>query len=178
MRKRCNTPPRMSRARATNSAVVPPPWWTRASAWASEIPTDPRRKPFANPACSINHAAGTLERPSPIGNVGRLSPGSRAPQPRASSVRAASDGASKTGLMKNEPTLRELGSVVSTTIDFARRSSSTALRTSTAVGAARRARRARSSCGYFTLGVPPRSSRNVTASTRNRPGFSRKLLVR
>ena len=47
-------------ARGRRCAVAPPRL-TIACAWNGEMPTAPRRVPFAKPACSISHAAGIFD---------------------------------------------------------------------------------------------------------------------
>ena len=136
------------------------------------MPTDPVPYPLPKPACSISQAAGTL-RPPGTSYDGISTP--------ARSLAAAYSSAVSTALVKNEPTLRRLGSAGSSTMLLARRSSSTAARTSTERGTV--ADPDAESAGQ--LGVPDRRRqpavvvqlRSVTSSTANR-SWCRKTLVR
>jgi len=125
------TPALICLARAISPAVVADPELTRASVCLDEIlAPSPRVYPLANPARSISQAAGTFTSPSPASNLGTtVSCPHRA---RAASSTRASAAASRTGLTKNEPTLRVSGSAGSMTIPLRRRSPSTAARASAA----------------------------------------------
>jgi hypothetical protein len=125
------TPSLICLARATSPAVVADPGLTRASVCLDEIRApSPRLYPLPNPARSISQAAGTFTSPSPASNVGTTVSGPHLA--RAASSRRASAPAPRTGLTKNEPTLRVSGSAGSMTIPLRRRSRSTAARASAA----------------------------------------------
>jgi len=121
------TPSLISRARAISPAVVADPELTRASVCLDEIRApSPWLYPLTKPARSISHAAGTFTSPSPASNLGTVVP---APHlARAARSTRASAPTSRTGLTKNEPTLRVSGSAGSITIPLRLRSSMTAAR--------------------------------------------------
>ena len=120
---RSRTPPAISRASASSSAVVPAPRLVSASVCLEEIAI-PSGSPWPRwkPARSISHAADVLTRPSGSGKRGGRS-GAR----RSS---ASNSGSGRIGLVKNEPAETESGSPGSSTMPLPRRRPSTASRTS------------------------------------------------
>ena len=80
MAKQSKTAVRTFRARRSKSAVVPPPWWTSASAWRDEIPTEPAGCQFHPTVakCKTWHLLGRVHQSSrdhalgePGGELGR-----------------------------------------------------------------------------------------------------------
>ncbi len=117
---RSRTPARTVRARSKTSSVVAPPRLVTASVClvervAAPVPSS-EPNPFGKPARSINQAADVFTRPSVCNHWGASGGTSRC---------------ARTGLVKNEPADQVSWSASSSTIPLARRSSSTAARTST-----------------------------------------------
>ena len=68
MPNRLSTATIIAFAKLRRSAVVPPRF-SSATGWRLDTPAPPNQNPLANPACSTNHAAGTL-MPSAAGYLG------------------------------------------------------------------------------------------------------------